>query len=51
MNILFAIGEPFPQGMASTNRILTYCRGFVEAGAKVKVVIIRPTEKQELEVI
>jgi len=44
MKILFAIREPFPSGAANTNRILTYCRGFVEHGAAVKVVVIKPTE-------
>lgn len=45
-NKIFIItAEPFPVGMACTNRILSYCRGFVENNARVKVICLKPSER------
>ena len=35
---------PFPVGMASTNRILSYCKGFDQIGKPVEVLCFRRTE-------
>lgn len=35
---------PFPAGMASTNRILSYCKGFDQIGKPVEVLCFRRTE-------
>ena len=37
--------EPFPLGLAATNRILTYAKGFVEQNCVVEVNCIKPTER------
>ena len=37
--------EPFPLGMAATNRILTYAKGFLEQNCIVEVNCIKPTER------
>jgi glycosyltransferase involved in cell wall biosynthesis len=37
---------PFPNGLASTNRIIGYCKGFLKNDVDVKVIILFPTEKQ-----
>ena len=47
MNIIVITHEPFPIGMACTNRIISYSKGIVEIGNFVKVIILRPTEKKE----
>lgn len=38
MNILIYTTEPFPSGTAATNRILSYCHGFIENKASVTVI-------------
>lgn len=38
MNILIYTTEPFPSGAAATNRILSYCHGFIENKASVTVI-------------
>lgn len=45
MNIIVLTNEPFPIGMAATNRILSISKGIVENSHWVKVVILQPTEK------
>jgi len=45
MEIFIITAEPFPKGMACTNRILSYCKGFIENKAKIKVVCLKPTER------
>ncbi|NOU18352.1 MAG: glycosyltransferase [Bacteroidales bacterium] len=35
---------PFPNGLAGTNRILSYCKGFLYHGYQPEVFCIRPTE-------
>lgn len=45
MNIFIIESDPFPLGMARTNRILSFCKGFIENRAKVKVVCLKPTER------
>jgi glycosyltransferase involved in cell wall biosynthesis len=47
MNIYILAVQPFPYGMAATNRIISYCKGFVELGYYVKVLNIRPTENMD----
>lgn len=47
MNILIVTSGPFPFGMAGTNRILSYCKGFIENKVKVKVICLKPTERSE----
>lgn len=42
VTILF--DQPFPIGMASTNRIISLSRGLIENNVKVKVLCIKPTE-------
>jgi glycosyltransferase involved in cell wall biosynthesis len=41
MNIFIITNEPFPIGMAATNRLLSLARGYVENNAYVKVICIR----------
>jgi glycosyltransferase involved in cell wall biosynthesis len=50
MTVLFLTSEPFPIGMASTNRILALARGLVEAGARVKVICFRTVELPGTEI-
>lgn len=45
MNIIVLTNEPFPIGMAATNRILSISKGIVENSHWVKVIILQPTEK------
>lgn len=40
-------GYPFPEGLAATNRIITYLKGLKEQNVKVDVFIYRPTEAYE----
>jgi len=44
MNIIILTNEPFPIGMAATNRILSYSKGIVELGNSLEVICLRPTE-------
>ncbi len=44
MNILVISERPFPYGMASTNRLISYSKGLVEANNYVKICCIKPTE-------
>ena len=37
MKIFIITENPFPFGMAATNRILSYCKGFIENKAKEPV--------------
>jgi glycosyltransferase involved in cell wall biosynthesis len=46
MNIIVITNEPFPIGMAATNRIASYSKGIVELGNKLKVFCLRPLEKE-----
>ncbi|MCK9216987.1 MAG: glycosyltransferase family 4 protein [Firmicutes bacterium] len=45
-NILVLANGSFPIGAASTNRLVSYCRGIVELGHLVKVVVLCPHEKE-----
>jgi glycosyltransferase involved in cell wall biosynthesis len=45
MNIVLLTTGPFPYGTAYTNRIISYCKGFVELGHPVKLICMLPTEK------
>jgi glycosyltransferase involved in cell wall biosynthesis len=46
MNIFILTNEPFPIGMAATNRIISYARGIAELSHHVKVLCLRPTESE-----
>ena len=46
LNIIILTDSPFPIGLASTSRIIAYAGGFIDNGARVKVVCYRPTEKK-----
>jgi len=37
--------NPFPIGLAGTNRIITYCKGFLHHGYQPEVWCVRPTER------
>jgi glycosyltransferase involved in cell wall biosynthesis len=45
--IVFLTKEPFPYGMAATNRIISYCKGFIENGCYCTVLCLKPTEIDE----
>ena len=42
--IVILTNNPFPVGLAATNRILTYCKGFIHHGYFPEVISIKPTE-------
>lgn len=44
MKIYILTGEPFPNGMASTKRIICYAKALLCAGEKVEIIIYRRTE-------
>jgi glycosyltransferase involved in cell wall biosynthesis len=46
IKIYIFTSEPFPHGLASTNRIISYARGFLFHHEKVEVICIRKTEKR-----
>lgn len=48
MRIVIVAEEPFPAGMAATNRILSLARGFVEHGVPVRVVLLRAFERGDV---
>lgn len=39
--------EPFPTGLAASNRIMTYAKGFVEQNCQISVHCIKPTERPD----
>ena len=45
LNIRILTTEAFPLGMAATNRIMTYAKGFAELNCKISVDCIKPTER------
>lgn len=47
MNIFVLTDEPFPFGGAGSNRILSYSKGIVGLGHSVKIVCLKPTEKNK----
>ena len=47
MNLIILTNSPFPNGMAGTNRMLSYSKGIVEQGSSVQVICLKPTEKEE----
>ena len=51
LRILIAAEEPFPIGMAATNRIVSLARGFHEAGVPLHVVLLRPLERPERGIV
>lgn len=44
MKVIILTGEPFPNGMAATNRIKCYARAIKESGVDCEVLIFRRTE-------
>jgi len=47
MNLLIVTQEPFPRGMAATNRVLSHAKGMCSLSHSVEVVVITPTEKAD----
>ena len=45
MKIAILLNEPYPYGMACTNRIHLYAKGLVELGNEVEIIIPRNTEE------
>lgn len=44
-NIGIVCGYPFPEGMAATNRIISYSKGLIENGVNVDVLLFNPKNK------
>ena len=44
MKVFIVTTDPFPNGMASTNRIRCYCKSLIKAGVKCEVVVFHRTE-------
>lgn len=44
MKIRIILLEPYPHGMACTNRVHNYAKGFCEIGGDVQIIIPKPTE-------
>ena len=45
MKVIILTGDPFPNGMASTNRIKCYARAIQEGGVDCEVLVFRRTER------
>lgn len=45
MNIKIILYDPYPHGMACTNRIHLYAKGIMETGGNVEILIPRPYER------
>jgi glycosyltransferase involved in cell wall biosynthesis len=45
MNILIVTSAPIPFGMALTNRIIGFAKGFIENGHNCEILVLHPTEK------
>ena len=45
--VIIFTDESFPNGMAATNRIIGYCKGFLENNIGVEVVCLRRTETKD----
>ncbi len=45
--IIIFTDESFPYGMAATNRIISYGKGFVGNGKKTEVICLRRTENAD----
>lgn len=43
LNLIVVTTEPFPIGMAATNRILSYSKGLVELGVNLNVLTFKPS--------
>jgi len=48
--ILIVTSEPFPKGMAATNRILSYAKGLIEYKQNVTVLSFKPSINEDLPV-
>ncbi len=47
MNIKIITNDSFPVGMANTNRIMSYAKGFTENNCNVSVICMKPTENEK----
>jgi glycosyltransferase involved in cell wall biosynthesis len=45
--IIIFTSEPFPYGLAATNRIISYGKGFIKNGKSIEVICFRRTENRE----
>jgi len=45
LRIKILTSEPFPVGLAASNRIMTYAKGFAEQNCKISVHCIKPSER------
>ena len=50
-SIIIFTTEPFPYGMAATNRIISYAKGFIFHGMDVEVVCLRRSEKAKNKIV
>ena len=44
MKVFLITKEPFPNGMAATNRITCYAKGLISAGIECQVIVATRTE-------
>lgn len=47
MNILITSSAPMPYGMALTNRIIAFAKGFIKLGHPCEILILHPTKKSK----
>ena len=47
MKIYILTGNPFPVGMAATNRIICYAKGLIAHGEDCEVIVFNRTERQD----
>lgn len=45
IKIVILYKGPFPIGLAQTNRLISYAKGFINNGSNVKILCLKPTEK------
>lgn len=46
MNIRFILNQPYPHGMACTNRVHNYAKGLSELGHQIEIIIPIPLEQE-----
>jgi hypothetical protein len=51
MKIILLFDDPFPIGMAATNRVISISKGFLENGAEVMVYCLNPYELESKPII
>jgi glycosyltransferase involved in cell wall biosynthesis len=47
MNVTILLNEPFPKGMAATNRVISYSKGLLENDVEVNVICLKPHEIED----